>query len=299
MEHQLKEIEKCPVCGSENHKEFLKAKDHNVSHDKFTIVECADCTFRFTTPIPTEETIGEYYKSENYVSHSGTKKGIVNKVYHIVRERAIRQKEALANKHSSSKSILDIGCGTGDFLGYCKSQNWNTLGLEPDESARKIVLEKNKIEAKPLEHLYQIEANSFDVISMWHVLEHVYHLNRDIEQYKKILKDNGTLIVAVPNCSSGDAEHYKENWAAYDLPIHLYHFRPQNMKQLFANHDMEVVDILPMKFDSYYISMISEKYKGGNIVSGFWNGFKSNFAATSKNNKYSSQIYIFKHSKSK
>jgi predicted SAM-dependent methyltransferase len=132
---------------------------------------------------------------------------------------------------------------------------------------------------------------------MWHVLEHVYNLNEDIEQYKKILKKDGALIVAVPNCSSKDAEHYKSSWAAYDLPIHLYHFRPDNMKQLFSKHGMEVVEILPMKFDSYYISMVSEKYKGGNIFSGFVNGLKSNIAANSKNNKYSSQIYVIKHKK--
>jgi 2-polyprenyl-3-methyl-5-hydroxy-6-metoxy-1,4-benzoquinol methylase len=297
VEHQLKNIEKCPVCRGESQQDFLEAEDHNVSNDLFKIVECVACSFRFTNPIPTEETIGDYYKSENYVSHSGTKKGFVNRAYHIVRSRAIKQKENLAAKYSKEKAILDIGCGTGDFLGYCKSQNWKTLGLEPDQSARKIALKSNSIEAKDLGHLYEIEESAFDVISMWHVLEHVYNLNEDIEQYKKILKKDGTLIVAVPNCSSKDAEHYKANWAAYDLPIHLYHFRPEDMKRLFANHGMEVVEILPMKFDSYYISMISEKYKGGNIFSGFVNGFKSNIAANSKNNKYSSQIYVIKHKK--
>ena len=297
MEHQLTNIENCPVCGGGSHQKFLEAEDHNVSNDRFNIVECSDCSFRFTNPIPTEDTIGEYYKSENYVSHSGTKKGFVNRVYHIVRSRAIKQKENLAAKYSKEKVILDIGCGTGDFLGYCKSQNWKTLGLEPDQSARKIALESNAIEAKDLSHLYEIESNTFDVISMWHVLEHVYNLNEDIEQYKKILKKEGVLIVAVPNCSSKDAEHYKSSWAAYDLPIHLYHFRPDNMKQLFSKHGMEVVEILPMKFDSYYISMISEKYKGGNIFSGFINGLRSNVAANSKNNRYSSQIYVIRHKK--
>ena len=297
VKHQLINIEKCPICGGESLRNFLEAEDHNVSKDRFNIVECNDCSFRFTNPIPTEDTIGDYYKSENYVSHSGTKKGFINRVYHVVRSRAIKQKEKLASKHSTAKNILDIGCGTGDFLAYCKSLNWKALGLEPDESARKIAIESNLIEAKPLNYLYAVEENTFDVISMWHVLEHVYNLNEDIEQYKKILKQDGVLIVAVPNCSSKDAEHYGANWAAYDLPIHLYHFRPSNMKKLFSNHGMEVVEILPMKYDAYYISMISEKYKGGNIFSGFLNGFKSNLAANAKNNKYSSQIYVIKHQK--
>lgn len=297
MKHQLINIEKCPICGGESLENFLEAEDHNVSNDRFNIVECSDCSFRFTNPIPTQDTIGDYYKSENYVSHSGTKKGFINRVYHVVRSRAIKQKERLASKYSTAKNILDIGCGTGDFLAYCKSLNWNTLGLEPDQSARNIAIESNLIEAKPLNHLYAVEENKFDVISMWHVLEHVYNLNEDIEQYKKILKKDGVLIVAVPNCSSKDAEHYGANWAAYDLPIHLYHFRPKNMKELFSNHGMEVVEILPMKYDAYYISMVSEKYKGGNIFSGFFNGFKSNLAANAKNNKYSSQIYVIKHQK--
>ena len=298
MEHQLRNIEKCPVCGGKSQLHFLEAEDHNVSKDSFKIVECSDCSFRFTNPIPTEDTIGNYYKSEDYVSHSGTKKGLINRVYHIVRTRAIKQKEKLASHYSKEKTILDIGCGTGDFLGHCKLQKWITLGLEPDESARKIALQNNSIEARTLNHLYHIKDNTFDVISMWHVLEHVYNLNEDIEQYKRILKADGTLIVAVPNCSSEDAEHYKSNWAAYDLPIHLYHFRPDNMKQLFSKHGMEVVEVLPMKFDSYYISLVSEKYKGGNILSGFVNGFKSNIAANSKNNRYSSQIYVIQHLKS-
>lgn len=295
MKHQLKTIEHCPICNSTDHSLFIEAIDHNVSGDKFKIVECNQCNFRFTNPIPTEETIGEYYKSENYISHSSTNKGFINKVYHIIRNKAIKDKEKLSLKNSNGKSILDIGCGTGDFLNYCKLQNWKTLGLEPDESARKLAINKNNLEVKDTSELYNLEENTFDTITMWHVLEHVYNLNKDIEQYKKVLKPNGTLIIAVPNCSSKDANHYKKDWAAYDLPIHLYHFRPNNMKELFKNHGMNLTEILPMKFDSYYISMVSEQYKNGNILKGFWNGFKSNLNANKSNNEYSSQIYIIKN----
>ncbi len=297
VKHELTNIKNCPICSSENHKFWRKGIDHNVSNDDFKIVSCDNCGFRFTNPIPTENTIGNYYKSENYISHSSTKKGLINKVYHIVRNRAIKQKESLIDSLTKEKNLLDIGCGTGDFLGYCKSQKWNAIGLEPDEDARKIALEKNKIETFDLNYLDNIASNSKDVITMWHVLEHVYNLNKDIENYKRILKPNAHLVVAVPNCSSHDADHYKEHWAALDLPIHLYHFTPNDIKNLFEKHDMELVEILPMKFDSYYISMVSEKCKGGNIISGFWRGFISNLKAKKTGKTYSSQIYFLKNIK--
>jgi 2-polyprenyl-3-methyl-5-hydroxy-6-metoxy-1,4-benzoquinol methylase len=297
VKHELTNIKNCPICNSEKHSFWRKGIDHNVSKGEFNIVSCNDCGFRFTNPIPTENTIGNYYKSENYISHSSTKKGFINKVYHIVRSRAIKQKERLIASLTKEKNLLDIGCGTGDFLGYCKLQKWNAIGLEPDEDARKIALEKNQIETFDLNHLDKIEENSKDIITMWHVLEHVYNLNNDIQNYKRILNPNGHLVVAVPNCSSHDAEHYKEHWAALDLPIHLYHFTPNDIKNLFDKHEMKLVKTLPMKFDSYYISMVSEKYKGGNIISGFWRGFISNLKAKKTQKTYSSQIYVLKNIK--
>lgn len=294
VEHQLNNIINCPVCEGTNQSSYLSAVDHNVSGDAFNIVKCDACGFRFTNPIPTEQTIGAYYKSENYISHSSTKKGIINKVYHIVRNRAIQQKERLVSRLTSQKSLLDIGCGTGDFLSHCKKQGWQVMGLEPDADARKIAKQNNDIDSFDLEHLDQIASESKDVITMWHVLEHVYHLNRDIASYKRILKKGGHLVVAVPNCNSHDAQHYGTHWAAYDLPIHLYHFTQADIQKLFKKHEMELVEVLPMKFDSYYISMISEKYKGGNLIKGFWRGFVSNLKAKQKKTGFSSQIYVIR-----
>jgi len=297
VKHQLKNINNCPICNSKNLSFWRSAIDHNVSQDEFKISQCSNCNFKFTNPIPTENTIGEYYKSDTYISHSATKKGVINKIYHVVRTRAIKQKETLISSFSSNKTLLDIGCGTGDFLGYCKKNNWNTIGLEPDEDARKLAKSNNNIQALPLDELYTIKSESKDTITMWHVLEHVYNLNQDIEEYKRILKPGGHLVVAVPNCSSHDADHYKEHWAALDLPIHLYHFTPNDIKRLMENHQLELIKVLPMKFDSYYISMMSEKYKGGNILTGFWRGFISNIKAKKTKNTYSSQIYVIQKPK--
>jgi predicted SAM-dependent methyltransferase len=294
VEHQLIKYTSCPICSNESFAFWRKGVDHNVSGDEFSIDECVSCGFLFTNPRPSEETIGNYYKSENYVSHSGTKKGIINKIYHLVRRMSIVKKERLISSLSSSKTMLDVGCGTADFLAHCKSNGWQVTGVEPDEQARTLAYKNHQLSIKEVSYLTQLESEQFDVITMWHVLEHVYHLQEDIETFKRLLKKGGHLVIAVPNCSSHDANYYQEDWAALDLPIHLYHFRPNDIKNICSKHGFELVKILPMKYDAYYISMLSEKYRGGNILKGFWRGFISNMNAKKKANTYSSQIYILK-----
>lgn len=288
----MNEIKNCPVCNGTEFKLFLEAIDYTVSRKKFKIVSCNNCGFHFTNPIPPMNEIGEYYKSESYISHSSTNKGIVNKLYQAVRKRTLKQKVKLVKSLGKGDSILDIGAGTGHFLNECKKSGMEVIGLEPDEDARAFAKGNFEVTLKPIEELYQLEDNSKDVISMWHVLEHVYELRKDLEQINRVIKSEGRLVVAVPNMNSFDAKHYKEFWAAYDLPIHLYHFTPKDIERLFALYEMEVERISPMKFDSYYVSMLSEKYKGGNIVRAFWNGLRSNMKAS--NGSYSSQIYILK-----
>ena len=292
MEHmKLIDVKKCPICGLNKSNLFLEATDYSTSKESFSIRECDSCRFRFTSPIPTEDKIGEYYQSEDYISHTDSSKGLMNKVYRLVRKRAIKKKEGLARNGTREKSLIDIGCGTGDFLNYCKGNGWSVLGLEPDEGARQICKEKG-VETQHTDFLYQIPDASFEVITMWHVLEHVYHLNKDFHEIARVLKPDGKLIIAVPNCASYDAKKYGKFWAAYDLPIHLYHFRPGDLMRFAAKHAFKVDQILPMKYDSYYVSMLSEKYKNGNLFNAFVSGFLSNRKASKVNNEYSSQIYV-------
>jgi 2-polyprenyl-3-methyl-5-hydroxy-6-metoxy-1,4-benzoquinol methylase len=292
VEHMnLIDVKRCPICGLDESKVFLNSKDYSTSKESFSIRECGSCSFRFTSPIPAEDKIGEYYQSKEYISHTDSSAGLMNKVYRLVRKLAIKKKEQLARNGVLDKSLLDIGCGTGDFLSFCKTNGWNVLGLEPDNGARAICKEK-QVETHHIDHLHHLPESSFSVVTMWHVLEHVYHLNRDFNQIRKILKPEGKLIIAVPNCSSHDAQKYGKFWAAYDLPIHLYHFRPGDMRRFAEKHDFSVDQILPMKYDSYYVSMLSEKYKNGNLFNAFLSGFMSNRKATKGSNKYSSQIYI-------
>jgi SAM-dependent methyltransferase len=294
VEHQLISLNNCPICDSHSFSFWRKGLDHNVSGDEFKVVQCDACGCRFTNPRPTEETIGNYYKSENYVSHSGTKKGFINRIYHLVRSRSIVKKEKLISSLTQQKNILDIGCGTGDFLAHCQKKGWNITGVEPDESARALSQKNHGFTIHDVSALQQFEQEKFDVITMWHVLEHVYHLKEDVRHFYHLLKPGGHLIIAVPNCSSHDADYYQEHWAALDLPIHLYHFRPSDIQKLSEMHGFDLVKILPMKYDAYYISMLSEKYKGGNMLKGFWRGFISNLKAKKIANTFSSQIYILK-----
>jgi SAM-dependent methyltransferase len=282
----------CPICLSTDYKQFMSAKDHSVSGETFTIVECQACKFHFTNPVPAEDVIGTYYKSESYVSHSSSGKGLINKIYLLVRKYTLRQKVKLVRRESKGVDLLDIGAGTGHFLNHAKQSGFNVIGLEPDSDARKFSRETFGVALQPTNDLHQLPDQSRDVVTMWHVLEHVYHLQRDVKDILRILKKDGVLVVAVPNMNSYDAGHYKEFWAAYDLPIHLYHFTPTDIKTLFGQHGWEVQKMLPMKFDAYYVSMLSEKYKGGNIFKALWNGFKSNWLRS--NDKCSSQIYILR-----
>jgi SAM-dependent methyltransferase len=255
----------CPVCKSNNIHPVLSAKDHTVSNETFEIWECTGCTLRFTQNIPPADAIGRYYQSADYVSHSDTKKGVVNQLYHLVRSITLRSKRKLVENMTTLKqgNLLDVGAGTGAFAAAMQKAGWNVKGLEPDAIARQNAKAHHRLELETLEALHQQPAAHYDAITMWHVLEHVHDLHQYINTFHRILKTTGTLIVAVPNYTSADAEMYKEDWAAYDVPRHLYHFSPHSIDILMEQHQMQVVAHKPMWFDSVYVSMLSEKYKNG------------------------------------
>jgi 2-polyprenyl-3-methyl-5-hydroxy-6-metoxy-1,4-benzoquinol methylase len=277
--------------------ELFKIKDHSVSNEYFELKKNLKYGFLETTPLPDISKLSKYYETEEYISHTDAKRNLFEKVYHSVRNYAIKNKIALINKEQEKGKLLDVGCGTGDFLFAAKNNGWNVTGIEPNENARKIANKKNNNFVFDNSELNKLKENSFDVITLWHVLEHLPNLEDDIQTFKKLLKSKGTLIIAVPNYKSFDATYYKEFWAAYDVPRHLWHFSQNSIKLLFKNFNLNNTKTLPMKFDAFYVSLLSEKYKKGkqNIFNAFYIGLRSNLKAL-RTSEYSSLIYVFKNS---
>lgn len=276
----------------------LYIKDHSVSGEKFQLKKNEKYGFLETFPQPKTNQLSEYYKTEDYISHTDAKRNWFEKAYHLVRRFSLKQKLKLINGFKTeTKTLLDVGCGTGDFLKTAKENNWTVSGIEPNADARSIANQKTENAVFDIEQLNNFESNSFDVITLWHVLEHLPDLEHQISILKKLLKPKGRLVVAVPNYKSFDASYYNQFWAAYDVPRHLWHFDQNSISKLFASIDMEIEQLKPMLFDAFYVSLLSEQYKSGrkNIFKGFYNGLRSNLNA-SRTSEYSSLIYVLKNS---
>jgi 2-polyprenyl-3-methyl-5-hydroxy-6-metoxy-1,4-benzoquinol methylase len=285
----------CPVCGSSDIHPILTAKDHSVSGEEFVIWQCQSCTLRFTQDVPDENSIGSYYQSQDYISHSNTNKGLLNKLYQAVRKFTLGQKSGLVISHTTKKGrILDIGAGIGAFLYEMKQKGWDIDGVEPDYGARQQAKNLFAINLKPTPELYQLPHGSYDAITLWHVLEHVEPLQDYVAQLKKLLTPNGRIFIAVPNYTSLDADLYGNRWAAYDVPRHLYHFTPRSIEVLVEKHGMKIITRKPMWFDAFYISLLSSKYRTGSTswLGAGINGIRSNFKALVNKKKASSLIYI-------
>lgn len=277
-----------------NKKHFLTVKDHSVSKEIFDLYYDEELDMLITSPQPELQNLGKYYESEDYISHTDNKRSLFEKAYHFVKNIALQNKLNLINSQQSKKGkILDIGAGTGDFLLTAKNDGWETIGLEPSDRAKNIAKQKG---ISFVEEISTLQNHSLDVITMWHVLEHVPNLEEQIQELKRLLKPTGTLIIAVPNYKSFDAKHYETFWAAYDVPIHFWHFSKKSIQVLFERVDMKLEKILPMKFDSFYVSLLSEKYKTGkmNYAKAFFVGLKSNWKAKSTK-EHSSHIYVLKN----
>lgn len=294
----MEEIIKCEICEGKEFTDFIYCTDYFLTKEKFILKKCKKCELVFVNPRPEIQNLKNYYDSPDYISHTGSEKGIVNKIYKRIRHITHNKKYKLVNSFSTEKSLLDIGSGSGELLSLFKKNNWKTLGVEPNTDARKFSINKYGIEVIDENDIEKIKDHSFGAITLWHVLEHVPDLNKRIKELKRILSPKGFLFIAVPHHDSYDAEYYKEFWAAYDVPRHLYYFTPITLEKLLKKHGFNIIKMLPMKFDSYYVSLLSEKYKNGKqkLLKGFWRGYISNKKAGKNKYSYSSQIYVINNS---
>ena len=294
----LETLKNCPVCNASSFSNYLNVEDYTVSHKEFTIQQCNACYFLLTNPRPPAEEIGAYYQSEEYISHHDESKTIMSRVYTSVRNHTIKGKVKLINELQNKKgSLLDIGCGTGNFIQACKENGWHVHATEPDSGARAVAEKRVGETVSETINTPALQNKKFDVITLWHVLEHVHELNETVTWLHDHLHEDGAIIIAVPNPQSYDATEYRRFWAAYDVPRHLYHFTKSTMKKLMEKHQLKVMKVLPMWFDSFYVSMLSTKYRNNavSLVNSAKTGLLSNLkgrSAKQEGTNTSSLIYI-------
>ena len=265
-----------------------------MSKEDFHICECLNCGLLYTMPRPSKEKIGEYYKSEEYYSHQENKKGFIPRLYENVKKVNLKHKYELATKGLTTGKLLDIGCGVGDFLHTAEAHGWQCTGVEPSEEAKAIARQRTQAKLLSSEDQEQLPDASFDVITMWHVLEHVDDLRWQVTQLQRLIKPNGRIVIALPNYKSYDGQFYKEHWAAYDVPRHLSHFNRTTIAKILKTNDLKLIKTDKLKWDAYYISYMSEQYKIHKLplVKGVYRGWLSNMKAR-RSGEWSSVVYIF------
>ncbi|PKP53931.1 MAG: hypothetical protein CVT92_01845 [Bacteroidetes bacterium HGW-Bacteroidetes-1] len=291
----MKVRNECPVCGSKAFKNFDQIPDYFLTKEVFTIDQCEICGFLFTNPYPPKETIGKYYQSDLYLSHPKSAFSFLAIIYNLVKKINIHSKYKSASSKLAPGRVLDIGCGSGDFLYYCKEKGWEIEGIEPHEEARVFVSKMVKKEIYNPDRIIEFPDNHFELITMWHVLEHVDDLDFQLQQVSRVLKKNGRLILALPNYQSYDCLYYKRYWAGWDVPRHLYHFERNTIQRLSKRFGLISEEIIPMRWDSFYVSLLSEKYANHSFsfFRAMLSGFKSNRKAK-VSGEYSSLLYVFK-----
>ncbi|MDP2040903.1 MAG: class I SAM-dependent methyltransferase [Algoriphagus sp.] len=293
----LERLSKCPLCKSGRFLNYAEITDHAVSKENFILCKCSNCELLFTNPRPTEDKIGPYYNFPEYYSHEDKAKNLTQWIYQKVRNFSISKKVDFIRRLKRKGKLLDYGCGTGEFLKAAKNKGWKISGIEPNEKARNQA--NLKLNEKVKNSIEELNKNSdYDIITLFHVLEHIHELRKTLKKIITHLKSDGYLIIAVPNADSWDGKKYGKYWAGWDVPRHLYHFNSKSIEAIQTEFNLELKEVKPMKFDSFYVSLLSEGYlqKDSSLLSRYWSAFKagikSNHSAKTPG-QFSSNIFVF------
>jgi 2-polyprenyl-3-methyl-5-hydroxy-6-metoxy-1,4-benzoquinol methylase len=290
----------CPLCSSSEISHFQTCTDYFVSKEVFDIYRCTKCGFIFIQDHPEESEIGRYYESDDYISHSDTSRGLTDKAYQVTRGIMLGKKKRMIKKITglSSGNILDIGSGTGHFLNTMKNSGWEISGVEINPKAREYAASRFDIDTISPENISTLPGNYFDCITLWHVLEHLQEPFKYMEEIARLLKNDGVCIVALPNSNSFDSKHYGKEWAAYDVPRHLWHFNPSTFTIFAGKNRLAVAEKRKLPLDVFYISILSEKYKGSKfaLLTGTLNGIGFLIRSWFVESGNSSIVYILKKS---
>jgi len=294
--NSINQVMTCVACGEKNFVKHFSLKDYFLTMEDFSLIRCVNCGLLYTQPFPEPGHINRYYDSQEYTSHTSASLTVKNVLYRIARRIALSYKLGLIKNYSDVGKILDVGAGSGDFLNYCRTKGWIVEGIEANTNARITAKEKFGLELHPSTNEYKPSSAKFDVITMWHALEHFPNPQDQIEFNRKHLNDDGLMLIALPDHESWDAFYYREFWAAYDAPRHLFHFTRKSVRLLVEKSGFKIVELRPMLLDAFYISLLSEKYAHGktNYAKAFINGIRSNFAARNQRYSFSSYIYVLK-----
>lgn len=287
--------DKCPLCNSDNPGEYLKTSDYFLTREEFVLSRCTHCGFIFTQDQPNSYETGRYYESADYISHNDSAEGFTASLYRTARDFMLKKKMRTVIRATRLKkgNILDIGSGTGHFLAVMRNSGWQVKGIEINEKVREFSKKQFGIEVLPSENIGSLPSASFDVVTLWHVLEHFQNPFSYAGEIIRLLKPGGTCFVALPNCSSYDAVHYKEFWAAYDVPRHLWHFTPTTFKLFAEKSGLAICSVRSLPLDVFYISILSEKYRksGLNFIKGVLKGIWFFLLSSFNIKKSSSLVY--------
>jgi 2-polyprenyl-3-methyl-5-hydroxy-6-metoxy-1,4-benzoquinol methylase len=250
----------CLICNSTEKKPFYQVSNRFNQKESFDLVKCPNCNFVYLSPRPTADAIGVYYEVEEYQPHQANARNAADVLYQRVRIWNNRYKRKTIEKYKKNGNILDYGCGTGEFLLEMNVSGWKTYGYEPLTKAANIARNHGLNILKSLQN-YQGGA---DIITLWHVLEHIHDARGIIKTLQQIMAPEAYLIIAVPNYQSFDAKIFKQNWVAFDAPRHLYHFTPETMTLFLESMNFQIVSYKTLYFDPWYNSLLSAKIEAKN-----------------------------------